>query len=72
MTTHYSPKCHRDYLARRRARVLRTVGKRAKRGAKSVEEAIAVNGERMSEEGRGLLEGLGKVLGSVVKVVRGK
>ena len=66
------PKIYRVTQERRRRDALAAVARQASGGQRAVADAIAVNGERMSDEGRALLEGLSKTLGEVGRVMGGR
>ena len=66
----YQPSSYRRYQDYQRQSALSRAQKRAMKGKQSIAAAIEANGERMSEEGRGLLEGLKKTLGEIAGVLK--
>lgn len=63
------PQIYRDTLALRRASALRDAERRARREQQKIGEMIEEHGERMSDEGRGLLMGLAETLRGFARVM---
>lgn len=66
----YGGSIARRHIARRQQQALADAARKAKRGRQSITAAIAENGERMSEEGRALLEGLAKAMRGIEGAMR--
>ena len=66
----YGGSLARRHIARRQQQALADAARKAKRGRQSITAAIAENGERMSEEGRALLEGLAKAMRGIEGAMR--
>lgn len=66
----YGGSLARRHIARRQQQALADAARKAKRGRQSITAAIAENGERMSDEGRALLEGLAKAMRGIEGAMR--
>jgi len=68
----YGGSLARRHITRRQQQALADAARKARRGRQSITAAIAENGERMSDEGRALLEGLAKAMKGIEGVVGGR
>lgn len=66
------PAIYTDTLALRRAAALRDAQRRARRERQRIDEVIEEHGERMSDEGRGLLVGLAETLRGMARAMGGR
>lgn len=66
------PRIYAETQARRRRDAQRTLERKARKDGQRIAAAIEENGERMSDEGRGLLAGLAETLKGVAAFLGGR